>query len=71
MPSRNPHFAKFHSGYLFPEITKRKNAFLQEEPSAHLIYLGIGDTTSPLPEVIVKAVKEEAHALGTTQGYTG
>lgn len=71
MPSRNPHFAKFHSGYLFPEITKRKNAFLQEEPSAQLLHLGIGDTTSPIPDVIVRAIQEQAHALGTAEGYTG
>lgn len=71
MPSRNPHFAKFHSGYLFPEVTKRKNVFLQEQPNAHLIHLGIGDTTSPLPEVIVQAFKELADSLGTPQGYTG
>ncbi len=71
MPSRNPHFAQFHSGYLFPEITKRKNAFLQEDPRAHLINLGIGDTTSPLPDVIVQAFKKQADALGTAEGYTG
>ncbi len=49
MVKRNPHFAKLHSSYLFPEITKHKRAFLERNPDAPLISLSIGDTTEPIP----------------------
>lgn len=71
MVKRNPHFAKLASGYLFPEINKRKKAFLEKNPNAKLISLGIGDTTEPIPPSIVKGLVEESQALGTVEGYTG
>jgi LL-diaminopimelate aminotransferase len=71
MVKRNPHVAKLNSGYLFPEIIKRKQAFLEKYPQAELISLGIGDTTEPLPSFITDHLAQAALALGTTTGYTG
>ena len=71
MLPRNPHFAKLHSGYLFPEIAKKKEIYLKTNPNASLISLGIGDTTLPIPQPIVEAMKNKAEALGTMRGYTG
>lgn len=71
MVKRNPHLAKLHAGYLFPEIHKRKKAFLERYPDARLISLGIGDTTEPIPACIVEGLKQKAEALGTLEGYTG
>lgn len=71
MVKRNPHIAKLNAGYLFPEINKRKKAFLAKNPHVELISLGIGDTTEPIPESIVKGLHEEAIALGTVKGYRG
>lgn len=71
MVKRNPHIAKLNAGYLFPEIIKRKQAFLQKYPHANLISLGIGDTTEPLPPFIAHQLEQTARALGTTEGYTG
>ena len=68
---RNPHFAKFSSNYLFQQIFTRKREFLEKNPKAHLISLGVGDTTLPLVGEVVEAMKEKAHALGTKEGYTG
>ena len=44
---RNPNFAKLAGGYLFPEIGRRRNAYLEANPDMadRLISLGIGDTT--------------------------
>ncbi len=71
MVKRNPHVAKLQSGYLFPEIIKRKQNFLAKYPQANLISLGIGDTTEPLPHLIATCLAESAQALGTAEGYTG
>lgn len=71
MVKRNPHLAKLHSSYLFPEIQKRKISFLKNNPDAQLINLGIGDTTQPIPEFITQALIEKATSLGTLDGYSG
>jgi len=44
---RNPNFAKLAGGYLFPEIGRRRTAYLEENPEMadRIISLGIGDTT--------------------------
>jgi len=71
MVKRNPNFGKLASSYLFVEIRNRKEAFMAANPDAKLIALGIGDTTEPLPAVIVEAVKAKADAMGTREGYQG
>lgn len=71
MVKRNHHVAKLNAGYLFPEIVRRRQAFLEKHPHAKLISLGIGDTTEPLPAFITNRLAQTAQALGTTEGYTG
>lgn len=71
MVKRNPHVAKLNAGYLFPEIVRRKQAFLEKNPRAKLISLGIGDTTEPLPPSIAKELARSAEGLGTVEGYSG
>lgn len=71
MVKRNCHLQKLAGGYLFPEINKRKIAFLTKNPGARLISLGIGDTTEPLTPAIVEGLKQSASSLGTIEGYRG
>ena len=71
MAKRNPNIAKLQGGYLFPEIGRRKNEFLEKNPNAKLISLGIGDTTEPITPHIAKALTNAASALGTKNGYVG
>mmetsp|Transcript_14134 Transcript_14134/g.19469 ORF Transcript_14134/g.19469 Transcript_14134/m.19469 type:complete len:448 (-) Transcript_14134:239-1582(-) len=68
---RNANLGKLQAGYLFPEIARRRNAHLAENPDAKIISLGIGDTTEPIPEIIVKGLEDAARALGTQGGYSG
>eukprot|EP00640_Fibrocapsa_japonica_P001362 CAMPEP_0113934206 /NCGR_PEP_ID=MMETSP1339-20121228/1534_1 /TAXON_ID=94617 /ORGANISM="Fibrocapsa japonica" /LENGTH=411 /DNA_ID=CAMNT_0000935903 /DNA_START=228 /DNA_END=1463 /DNA_ORIENTATION=+ /assembly_acc=CAM_ASM_000762 len=68
---RNPNFAKLQAGYLFPEIGRRRNAYLAENPDAEIISLGIGDTTQPIPEHILSGLVEGASGLGTKEKYSG
>lgn len=71
MTKRNPNMSRLKAGYLFPEINKRKRAYLAENPNSPLISLGIGDTTEPIPPSIAHRLSATAAALGTPEGYTG
>ena len=44
----NEHYLKLKAGYLFPEITRRVQAFTDANPEVEIIRLGIGDVT-PTP----------------------
>ena len=71
--TRNPNFAKLVGGYLFPEIGRRRNAYLEENPDMadRIISLGIGDTTQPIPDHILNGLVSSATKLGTKEGYSG
>ena len=62
---------KLSDNYLFPEINKRRRAFEEANPYAHVISLSIGDTTLPIPEEITEAMAKAARDLSTSQGYRG
>jgi LL-diaminopimelate aminotransferase len=70
---RNPNFAKLAGGYLFPEIGRRRNKYIEENPEMkdRIISLGIGDTTQPIPPHILSGLVEGASKLGTKEGYSG
>jgi len=70
--ARNSNMGKLQAGYLFPEIGRRRNAYLEANPDAQpIISLGIGDTTLPVPEHILSGLKRGAEMLGTKEGYSG
>lgn len=68
----NTHFRDLADNYLFKEITNRTEAYLSFHPGAHLLRLGVGDVSLPLPSAITDAmhaaVEELAHAE-TFRGY--
>lgn len=59
-PTPNPPY----SSYLFPEIARRRTAFLEANPDAKIISLGIGDTTQPIPPHILSGLVNGAQKLG-------
>jgi LL-diaminopimelate aminotransferase len=69
--TRNANMGKLQAGYLFPEIGRRRNAFLADNPDAKIISLGIGDTTLPVPEHILNGLKNGVSNLGAKETYTG
>ncbi|WP_193197571.1 LL-diaminopimelate aminotransferase [Nostoc sp. MG11] len=78
MATINDNYLKLKAGYLFPEIARRVNAFVEANPDAKVIRLGIGDVTEPLPEAcrtaMIKAVEEMGDrttfkGYGPEQGY--
>jgi len=71
MVKRNKNLAKLQAGYLFPEINKRKQTLLKEQPDAKIISLGIGDTTEPLTNHITKKLNDAVTGMNTIEGYSG
>lgn len=71
MVQRSPDVAKLAGSYLFPEVARRRRAFLAQHPQAKLISLGIGDTTQPIPQAAVRASVDAAQRLGVKETYTG
>ncbi|PWA57263.1 pyridoxal phosphate (PLP)-dependent transferases superfamily protein [Artemisia annua] len=75
--SRNGNMAKLQAGYLFPEVCAVTFARLVggrllicwKYPDAHVISLGIGNTTEPISEVITSAMAKRALELSTVEGY--
>jgi LL-diaminopimelate aminotransferase len=71
MLNRNKHIANLSSGYLFPEISKRRAEWAKSHPGAKIISLGIGNTTEPLTPHITEGLRAEVDRLSTMAGYTG
>ena len=65
MLKRNRNLANLTSGYLFPEVAKRRVAYAKAHPEAKIISLGIGNTTEPLTPHIVEGLHAEVSRLGT------
>jgi LL-diaminopimelate aminotransferase len=71
MIKRNIGFTNLNAGYLFPEVSRRRNEYSSSHPDAKIISLGIGNTTEPLPKHIATAMSEYAMGLSTPEGYSG
>ncbi|MFC1771078.1 LL-diaminopimelate aminotransferase [Candidatus Margulisiibacteriota bacterium] len=71
MVRRSENMAKLKAGYLFPEINRRKNKVLEEKPNAQIISLGIGNTTEPLSDFVVRGLEKAVLGMGTSDGYSG
>jgi LL-diaminopimelate aminotransferase len=71
MVKRNSNLAKLQSGYLFPEINRRKKELLQRVPEADIISLGIGNTTEPITPHVTAGLGQAAVGMGTVEGYSG
>ena len=69
----NDNYLKLQAGYLFPEISRRVNAFAEANPeqAAKMIRCGIGDVTEPLPEAARNAMKAAVDELGQRATFRG
>lgn len=67
----NENYLKLPGSYLFSEIARRVNAFKQENPSADIIRLGIGDVTRPLPTAVIEAMKKAVEEMGHAETFRG
>jgi len=72
MTSINQNYLELQGSYLFSEIAKRRTKFIQENPNAEIISLGIGDVTRGLPDAVLNAMHsavDELAAPGSFRGY--
>ena len=53
------------------QVARRRREHQAAHPDAHVISLGMGDTTEPIPPSIAKALRAAAEQLGTPEGYSG
>ena len=67
----NENYSKLKAGYLFPEIGRRVRKFAEDNPSADIIKLGIGDVTEPLPAAITEAMHKAVDDLSTHETFRG
>lgn len=71
MATINDNYLKLKAGYLFPEIARRVNAFVEANPDANVIRLGIGDVTEPLPEACRSAMTQAIEDMGDRSLFKG
>lgn len=67
----NENYLKLPGSYLFSEIARRINQFKQENPSADIIRLGIGDVTRPLSPAVIEAMKAAVEEMGHAETFRG
>lgn len=71
MAQVNENYLKLPGSYLFSEIARRVNQFKEENPTADIIRLGIGDVTRPLPVAVVEAMKKSVDEMGQAETFRG
>lgn len=71
MVTINDNYLKLKAGYLFPEISRRVNEFVENNPEAQIIKLGIGDVTEPLPDACREAMLEAVKEMGDRATFRG
>lgn len=72
MTAVNQHFLELQGSYLFSEIAKRRTKYMEQNPNADVISLGIGDVTRGLPQAVIEAMHkavDEMVNVGTFKGY--
>ncbi|NJN49744.1 MAG: LL-diaminopimelate aminotransferase [Alkalinema sp. RL_2_19] len=67
----NDNYLKLKAGYLFPEIARRVKAFVDANPDAPIIKLGIGDVTEPLPPACRDAMVQAIDDMGDRSRFKG
>ena len=71
MITLNENYLKLQAGYLFPEISRRVEAFQNDHPDAQLIRLGIGDVTLPLPPAVIGAFHRGVGDMADADSFKG
>lgn len=67
----NENFLKIQSSYLFSNIAKKVAAYQQANPNADIIRLGIGDTTRPLADEVIKSMHKAVDEMADVETYQG
>jgi LL-diaminopimelate aminotransferase len=71
MAKINQNYLQLQGSYLFSEVARRRTKFIQENPSAGIISLGIGDVTRPLPEAVLSMLHSAVDEMGNEKTFRG
>ncbi len=71
MAKINQHYLQLQGSYLFSEIAKKRTKFMQENPDAQIISLGIGDVTRPLTESVITALHQAVDEMANEKTFRG
>lgn len=71
MAKINQHYLQLQGSYLFSEIAKKRTKFIQENPDAQIISLGIGDVTRPLTESVIAALHHAVDEMANEKTFRG
>lgn len=73
MPTINENFLKLEKNYLFINIAKKINAFIEANPDKknNIIRMGIGDVTLPIAKCVIDAMKNGADEMGIKETFKG
>ncbi len=67
----NTNFNKLPDNYLFTEIEKRAALYQAQHPDSHLLRMGVGDVSRPLPAAVVSAMHKAVDELSHEQTFRG
>lgn len=67
----NDNYLKLQGSYLFSTIAKKVKTFKEENPTAKIISLGIGDVSQPLAPAVVKAMQDACAEMGNGASFRG
>jgi LL-diaminopimelate aminotransferase len=67
----NENYLKLPGSYLFSEIAKRVNTYKNDNPTADIIRLGIGDVTKPLPEAVITGMHQAVDEMADEKTFRG
>jgi LL-diaminopimelate aminotransferase len=67
----NENYQKLQAGYLFPEIGRRVNSYVEKNPDKKIIRMGIGDVTRPLCPAILEAFHKAVDEMATVETFKG
>lgn len=73
MPKINENYLKLEKNYLFINIAKKINAYIEANPDKkdNIIRMGIGDVTLPIAPCAVEAMKKGADEMGVKETFKG
>lgn len=67
----NENYLNVKESYLFSDIAKRVNKFLEENPDKSVIRMGIGDVTLPLAPAVLDAMHKAVDEMGQKETFRG
>lgn len=71
MTKFNENYLNLKDSYLFSEIAKRVNNFIEANPDKPVIRLGIGDVTLPLSKKVIEALHSAVDEMADAKTFRG